>query len=187
MRKFRHARRLRGELMSEINITPFVDVLLVLLVSFLISAPLMTLALPIQLPKGKLKERAPDYENSILAVVNKKNQISIAKKTALNMYESGYTKPIKQNNIKVLGKQALGMLFVGVDSMLTGKYISEHDKKIAQKIAHVLCGGELSQATHVTEDYLLELEREAFLSLCSERKTLERIQSLLQTGKILRN
>ena len=75
MRKFRHARRLRGELMSEINITPFVDVLLVLLVSFLISAPLMTLALPIQLPKGKLKERAPDYENSILAVVNKKNQI----------------------------------------------------------------------------------------------------------------
>ena len=77
MRKFRHARRLRGELMSEINITPFVDVLLVLLVSFLISAPLMTLALPIQLPKGKLKERAPDYENSILAVVNKNNQISI--------------------------------------------------------------------------------------------------------------
>ena len=77
MRKFRHARRLRGELMSEINITPFVDVLLVLLVSFLISAPLMTLALPIQLPKGKLKERAPDYENSILAVVNTKNQISI--------------------------------------------------------------------------------------------------------------
>ena len=77
MRKFRHARRLRGELMSEINITPFVDVLLVLLVSFLISAPLMTLALPIQLPKGKLKERAPDYENSILAVVNENNQISI--------------------------------------------------------------------------------------------------------------
>ena len=77
MRKFRHARRLRGELMSDINITPFVDVLLVLLVSFLISAPLMTLALPIQLPQGKLKERAPDYENSILAVVNKNNQISI--------------------------------------------------------------------------------------------------------------
>ena len=81
MRKFRHARRLRGELMSEINITPFVDVLLVLLVSFLISAPLMTLALPIQLPKGKLKERAPDYENSTLAVVKKSNQIYIDKKT----------------------------------------------------------------------------------------------------------
>ena len=80
MRKFRHARRLRGELMSEINITPFVDVLLVLLVSFLISAPLMTLALPIQLPKGKLKERAPDYVNSTLAVVNKNNQIYIDNK-----------------------------------------------------------------------------------------------------------
>ena len=77
MRKFRHARRLRGELMSDINITPFVDVLLVLLVSFLISAPLMTLSLPIQLPKGKLKERVPDYEESILAVVNKKKQIAI--------------------------------------------------------------------------------------------------------------
>ena len=80
MRKFRHARRLRGELMSEINITPFVDVLLVLLVSFLISAPLMKLALPIQLPKGKLKERAPDYVNSTLAVVNKSNQIYIDNK-----------------------------------------------------------------------------------------------------------
>ena len=77
MRKFRHARRLRGELMSEINITPFVDVLLVLLVSILISAPLMTLSLPIQLPKGKLKERVPAYEESILAVVNKKKQIVI--------------------------------------------------------------------------------------------------------------
>ena len=77
MRKFRHARRLRGELMSDINITPFVDVLLVLLVSFLISAPLMTLSLPIQLPKGKLKERVPAYEESILAVVNTKKQIAI--------------------------------------------------------------------------------------------------------------
>ena len=77
MRKFRHARRLRGELMSDINITPFVDVLLVLLVSFLISAPLMTLSMPIQLPKGKLKERVPAYEESILAVVNKKKQIAI--------------------------------------------------------------------------------------------------------------
>ena len=95
MRKFRHARRLRGELMSEINITPFVDVLLVLLVSFLISAPLMTLALPIQLPKGKLKERAPDYENSTLAVVNKSNQIYIDnKKYSIN----SLTRFLKGNN-----------------------------------------------------------------------------------------
>jgi len=78
MRKFRHARRLRGELMSEINITPFVDVLLVLLISFLISAPLLTQALPIQLPKGKLKERVPVYKESILAEVNKRQQILIS-------------------------------------------------------------------------------------------------------------
>ena len=78
MRKFRHARRLRGELMSEINITPFVDVLLVLLISFLISAPLLTQALPILLPKGKLKERVPVYKESILAVVNKRQQIIIS-------------------------------------------------------------------------------------------------------------
>ena len=77
MRKFRHARRLRGELMSEINITPFVDVLLVLLVSFLISAPLLTLALPIQLPEGNLEARLPDYGESMMAVVNKKKKIAI--------------------------------------------------------------------------------------------------------------
>ena len=77
MRKFRHARRLRGELMSEINITPFVDVLLVLLVSFLIAAPLLTLSLPIKLPKGKLEKRLPEYKKSILAVVDKNFKISI--------------------------------------------------------------------------------------------------------------
>ena len=103
-------------------------------------------------------------------VMNKKNQISIAKQAALNMYEMGYTKPIKRTDIKVLGKQALGMMYVGADSMLAGGYISEHDKKIANKIANVLCGGELSQATRVSEQYLLDLEREAFLSLCGERK-----------------
>ena len=120
-------------------------------------------------------------------VMNKKNQISIAKQTAINMYEMGYTKPIKRTDIKVLGKQALGMMYVGADSMLAGGYISDHDKKIANKIANVLCGGELSQATRVSEQYLLDLEREAFLSLCSERKTLERIQYMLKNGKPLRN
>jgi len=120
-------------------------------------------------------------------VMNKKNQISIAKQAAINMYEMGYTKPIKRTDIKVLGKQALGMMYVGADSMLAGGYISEHDKKIANKIANVLCGGELSQATRVSEQYLLDLEREAFLSLCGERKTLERIQHMLKNGKPLRN
>ena len=120
-------------------------------------------------------------------IMNKKNQISIAKQTAINMYEMGYTKPVKRTDIKVLGKQALGMMYVGADSMLAGGYISEHDKKIANKIANVLCGGELSQATRVSEQYLLDLEREAFLSLCGERKTLERIQYMLKNGKPLRN
>ena len=120
-------------------------------------------------------------------IMNKKNQISMAKQTAINMYEMGYTKPIKRTDIKVLGKQALGMMYVGADSMLAGGYISEHDKKIANKIANVLCGGELSQATRVSEQYLLDLEREAFLSLCGERKTLERIQYMLKNGKPLRN
>ena len=96
MRKFRHARRLRGELMSEINITPFVDVLLVLLVSFLISAPLLTLSLPIQLPKGKLQERLPDYEESILAVVNKNLQIAIRDEVySLNTLSKSLTKNTK--------------------------------------------------------------------------------------------
>lgn len=96
MRKFRHARRLRGELMSEINITPFVDVLLVLLVSFLVSAPLLTLSLPIQLPKGKLQERLPGYEESILAVVNKNLQIAIRDEVySLNTLSKSLTKNTK--------------------------------------------------------------------------------------------
>ena len=122
-----------------------------------------------------------------ITVMNKKNQINIAKQKALNLFNAGYTKPIERNDIKVLGKQALGMLYVGVDSLRAGDYISDHDKKIANKIAYVLCGGDLSQPTKVSEQYLLELEREAFISLCGERKTLERMQYMLKNGKPLRN
>ena len=122
-----------------------------------------------------------------LTVMNKKNQINIAKQKALNLFDAGYTKPIERSDIKVLGKQALGMLYVGVDSLRAGDYISDHDKKIANKIAYVLCGGDLSQPSKVSEQYLLELEREAFISLCGERKTLERMQYMLKNGKPLRN
>ena len=122
-----------------------------------------------------------------ITVMNKKNQINIAKQKALNLFDAGYTKPIERNDIKVLGKQALGMLYVGVDSLRAGDYISDHDKKIANKIAYVLCGGDLSQPSKVSEQYLLELEREAFISLCGERKTLERMQYMLKNGKPLRN
>lgn len=122
-----------------------------------------------------------------VVVVNKDRQIATAKAYAKLMAEAGYTKPIKRKDVKVLGKQALGMFLVGTDSMEAGHYISEHDKKIADKLAYVMAGGDLSEATLVSEQYLLDLEREAFLSLCTERKTLERIQHMLKTGKPLRN
>lgn len=122
-----------------------------------------------------------------IVVVNKDRQIAEAKKHALIMAEAGYTQPIKRTDVKVLGKQALGMFLVGTDQMEAGKYISEHDKKIANKLAYVMAGGDLSEPTLVTEQYLLDLEREAFLSLCTERKTLERIQFMLTKGKPLRN
>lgn len=119
-------------------------------------------------------------------VVNKNNQIAEAKKVALLMAEQGYTQPIEEK-VLVLGKDALGMFLVGTDQMLAGNFISEYDKKIADKLARVMVGGELSEPTLVSERYLLNLERETFLQLCSERKTLERIQFMLQKGKPLRN
>ena len=122
-----------------------------------------------------------------IIVVNKDRQIAVAKQHAKLMAESGYTQPTKRTDIKVLGKQALGMFLVGTDSMQESNYISEHDMKIANKLANVMAGGDLSEPTLVSEQYLLDLEREAFLSLCTERKTLERIQHMLKTGKPLRN
>lgn len=122
-----------------------------------------------------------------IVVVNNDRLIAEAKKHALIMAEAGYTQPVKRKDVKVLGKQALGMFLVGTDAMEAGGYISEHDLKIANKLAYVMAGGDLSEATMVSEQYLLDLEREAFLSLCTERKTLERIQHMLKTGKPLRN
>jgi 3-hydroxyacyl-CoA dehydrogenase len=122
-----------------------------------------------------------------IVVVNKERQIATAKAHAKLMAESGYTQPVSRKDVKVLGKQALGMFLVGTDSMEDSKYISEHDKKIADKLAYVMAGGDLSEPTLVSEQYLLDIEREAFLSLCTERKTLERIEHMLKTGKPLRN
>ena len=122
-----------------------------------------------------------------IVIVNKDRQIATAKAHAKLMAEVGYTQPVKRKDIKVLGKQALGMFLVGTDAMEASNYISEHDQKIANKLAYVMAGGDLSEPTLVSEQYLLDLEREAFLSLCSERKTLERIQHMLKTGKPLRN
>lgn len=120
-------------------------------------------------------------------VVNQDRQIAEAKSTVLEMANAGYTQPQQRKDIRVLGRQGLGMVYAGAYTMYSGKYISEHDKLISEKLGYVLCGGDLSNKTKVSENYLLNLEREAFLSLLGEKKTLERIQSILTTGKPLRN
>jgi 3-hydroxyacyl-CoA dehydrogenase len=120
-------------------------------------------------------------------IVSRSNQISYAKEACLKLANKGYVQKAKRKDIKVLGKEGLGIVYVGADSMKSGNYMSQHDLIISEKLGEVLCGGDLSQVTEVSEQYLLDLERRAFLELCTERKTLERIQSLLQTGKILRN
>ncbi|HXC06411.1 MAG TPA: enoyl-CoA hydratase/isomerase family protein, partial [Bacteroidia bacterium] len=122
-----------------------------------------------------------------IVVVSRARLLAEAKAECLEMVKAGYSMPVRRKDIRVLGKQALGLAYLGAASMLDGHYISEHDVKISQKLAYVLCGGDLSAPTLVSEQYLLDLEREAFLSLCGEKKTLERIQSILTGGKVLRN
>jgi 3-hydroxyacyl-CoA dehydrogenase len=122
-----------------------------------------------------------------IVVVNKDRQLATAKAVAKMMADQGYTKPIQRSDVRVLGKQALGMFLVGTDSMEAGHYISEHDKKIANKLAYVMAGGDLSEPSYVSEQYLLDLEREAFMSLTTERKTLERLEHMIKKGKPLRN
>ncbi len=122
-----------------------------------------------------------------IIVTNRNQLIYTAKQHALLLANSGYTPPIKRKNIKVLGQQALGAFYVGVDSMVEGKYISPYDAEIAKKLAFVMAGGALSEPAYVDEAYLLNLERRAFLELCTKKKTLERIQHMMQKGKPLRN
>lgn len=120
-------------------------------------------------------------------VVSLNRLLAEAKAECLELANAGYVQPAHRKDIKVLGKTALGLAYLGANSMLTGNYISEHDVKISRKLGYVLAGGDLSQPTEVSEQYLLDLEREAFLSLTTEKKTLERIQSILTGGKVLRN
>ncbi|MEO7310534.1 MAG: 3-hydroxyacyl-CoA dehydrogenase/enoyl-CoA hydratase family protein [Chitinophagaceae bacterium] len=119
--------------------------------------------------------------------MNINRRIADAKNSAIEIWNEGYTMPVQRTDIKVLGRGALGALYAGLNGMKLGNYITEHDEKIAKKLAYVMCGGDLSEATVVSEQYLLDIEREAFLSLCGERKTLERIQSVLKGGKPVRN
>ncbi|GEO10506.1 3-hydroxyacyl-CoA dehydrogenase/enoyl-CoA hydratase family protein [Segetibacter aerophilus] len=120
-------------------------------------------------------------------VMNQSRRIAEAKKSVIELSEQGYITPIHRKDIKVLGRSALGALYAGINGMWRANYATDHDAKVARKLAYVMCGGDLSEPTLVSEQYLLDLEREAFLSLCGERKTLERIQSVLKSGKPIRN
>jgi 3-hydroxyacyl-CoA dehydrogenase len=118
--------------------------------------------------------------------VNTRRNIAEAKKKVIELADH-YIQPIQREDVFVLGRQGLGALYAAANELKLGNYASEHDIKIAHKMAQVLCGGDLTSPQHVSEQYLLDLERENFLSLCGEQKTLERIQHMLQTGKPLRN
>ncbi len=120
-------------------------------------------------------------------IINPGRRIAEAKQAVVEMYDDGYVMPVQRNDIKVLGRGALGAMYAGINGMHTANYATDHDVTVAKKLAWVMAGGDLSEATLVSEQYLLDLEREAFLSLCGEKKTLERIQSILKTGKPLRN
>ncbi len=120
-------------------------------------------------------------------VVSRDHQLARAKEAVLDLHEGGYSAPIKRKDITVYGDSMLGLVYVGADSYRAGNYMSEHDQLISEKLGFVLAGGDLSSPTKVSEQYLLDLERRAFMELCRERKTLERIQSIITKGKVLRN
>jgi 3-hydroxyacyl-CoA dehydrogenase len=119
--------------------------------------------------------------------INKDRQLMDAKSSVIELAEAGYTMPVQAKNIRVQGRAGLALFMAGVYGMREGNYISDHDQKIALKIANVMCGGDLTSPQEVSEQYLLDLEREAFVSLTGEKKTLERIQAILTGGKPLRN
>ncbi|MGV3530484.1 MAG: 3-hydroxyacyl-CoA dehydrogenase/enoyl-CoA hydratase family protein [Flavisolibacter sp.] len=120
-------------------------------------------------------------------VMNQDRRVLEAKRSVLEMHDSGYVMPVPRKDIKVLGRGALGSLYAGINGMWRANYATDHDVVVAKKLAYVMCGGDLSEYSTVSEQYLLDLEREAFLSLCGEKKTLERIQSVLKGGKPVRN
>jgi len=120
-------------------------------------------------------------------VVSRELQLTRAKQAALELADAGYIAPKREKNITVLGQEGLGIIYVGANTMKSGHYMSEHDQVISEKLGWVMCGGDLSENTVVSEQYLLDLERKAFVELCQQRKTLERLESLVKSGKILRN
>lgn len=128
------------------------------------------------------------YRKGLDAIsMNAGRRLSEARQAVVEMYDDGYVMPVQRSDIKVLGRTGLGAMYAGINGMRKGNYATDHDVTVAKKLAYVMCGGDLSEQTVVSEQYLLDLEREAFLSLTAEKKTLERIQSILKTGKPLRN
>jgi 3-hydroxyacyl-CoA dehydrogenase len=119
--------------------------------------------------------------------MNQGRRIGDAKKSVIEIFDAGYTQPVQRTDIKVLGRSALGALYAGINGMKVANYATAHDSVVAKKLAYVMCGGDLTEPTLVSEQYILDLEREAFLSLTGEKKTLERIQSVLKGGKPVRN
>ena len=119
--------------------------------------------------------------------INGDRRIADAKRAVIEMSDNGYSRPAPRKDVTVLGQKAQGIFVAGARSMMDAKYISDHDRKISEEFGNVLAGGDLSQATQVSEQYLLDLERKAFLKLCMEKKSLERMQSLITKGKPLRN
>jgi 3-hydroxyacyl-CoA dehydrogenase len=120
-------------------------------------------------------------------VMNDKRVIEEAKQAVLTMAREGYTPPRPKQDVLVLGEAALTKFKLGLHMMKRGGYISDHDALIGLKIATVMSGGNLTRPTRVSEQYLLDLEREAFVSLCGTKATQERIAHMLKTGKPLRN
>ncbi len=119
--------------------------------------------------------------------VNKDRQILDAKRQVIAMAAAGYQQPRERKDIRVLGKAGLATIKASIYLMWMARQITDYDKVVAEKLAYIMCGGNLSEETRVSEQYLLDLEREAFVQLCGERRTLERIQHMLKTGKPLRN
>ncbi|MCO5240346.1 MAG: 3-hydroxyacyl-CoA dehydrogenase/enoyl-CoA hydratase family protein [Chitinophagaceae bacterium] len=120
-------------------------------------------------------------------ILNQDRRIAAAKNSVIEIFDKGYVTPVQRTDIRVPGRSMLGAFYAGVNGMWRANYATDHDVVVAKKLAYVMCGGDLSEPSLVSEQYLLDLEREAFLSLCGEKKTLERIQSVLKGGKPVRN
>ncbi len=119
--------------------------------------------------------------------MNRERVLSESKARALELVRAGYEPPVMRTDIPAPGENILAALKMGVYLMRQGEFISDHEHKLGNKIAEVICGGNVTSGTPISEQYLLDLEREAFKSLCGEKKTQERIQYTLKTGKTLRN